>query len=400
MDFSEPERATRLKSELEEFIEAEVRPLEEEHERFLGPDAERHIFDDDFRQVPEYLDLKETIRKKAAEAGFWGMTMPEAVGGRGVDTLTDAIVAEFLANRPAGLHTYAVRGAGGGPTPILLACNEGQRERYLEPLMAGEATTCFALTEPEHGSDPNFLETTAEKDGDEWVIDGKKAWVSNAPYADFAMVFARTSGEPGEIRGISCLLVDTDTEGVEVGKIHRPMGHAWVAPAELIFEDCRVGEDALLGEEGEGFFQAMDWIGSARLGVAAGCVGSADFLVREAVKCAEGRETFGQPLIERQGISFPLAEVAMDVERTRQLYRYAAWKVDNGEDARKEVAMAKLAAANLEQRAADIAMQVHGGEGYSRRGPVEERFRTARGKRLTEGTDEMQKRTIVQELRE
>lgn len=400
MDFSEPERATQLKAELRGFIEEEIEPLEEAHERFLGPDAERHIFDDDFRQVPEYLELKKTIRTKAADAGFWGMTMPEEVGGRGVDTLTDAIVAEFLANRPSGLHTYAVRGAGGGPTPILLACDEAQRERFLEPLMAGEATTCFALTEPEHGSDPNFLETTAEREGDEWVINGRKAWVSNAPYADFAMVFARTSGEPGEIRGISCLLVDTDTDGVTVGEVHRPMGHAWVAPAELTFENCYVGEDALLGEEGKGFFQAMNWIGSARLGVAAGCVGSAEFLVNEAVGYAEQRETFGKPLIDRQGISFPLAEVAMDVERTRQLYRYAAWKVDNDEDARKEIAMAKLAAANLEQQAADVAMQVHGGTGYSRRGPVEERFRTARGKRLTEGTDEMQKRTIVQELRE
>jgi len=400
MDFSEPERATRLTADLEAFIEDEIAPLEAEHERFLGPDAERHIFDDDFRQVPEYLELKETIRKTSVEAGFWGMTMPEDVGGKGIDTLTDAIVAEFLANRPSGLHTYAVRGAGGGPTPILLACDEDQRERYLDPLMAGEKTTCFALTEPDHGSDPNFLETTAETDGDEWVIHGEKSWISNAPYADFAMVFARTGGDPGQISGISCFLVDMDTPGAEVGDIHRPMGHAWVAPAELSFEDCRVGEDALLGEEGKGFFQAMEWIGSARLGVAAGCVGSAEFLIEKAVDYAEERETFGKPLIERQGISFPIAEVATDVERTRQLYRYAAWKVDNGEDARREVAMAKLSAANLEHRAADVAMQVHGGEGYSRRGPIEERFRTSRGKRLTEGTDEMQKRTIVRELRD
>jgi alkylation response protein AidB-like acyl-CoA dehydrogenase len=400
MDFSEPESATRIVEELSEFIETEIRPLEAEHERFLGPDAERHIFDENFEQVSEYLDLKETIRKRSAEAGFWGMNMPESVGGRGIDTLTDAIVAEYLENQPPGLHTYAVRGSGGGPTPILLACDEDQRERYLDPLMAGEKTTCFALTEPDHGSDPNLMETTAEKDGDEWVIDGEKSWISNGPYADFAMVFARTSGEAGQIRGISCFLVDADTDGFEVGDIHRPMGHAWVAPSELSFENCRVPDTALLGEEGKGFYQAMSWIGSARLGVAAGCVGSAEFLVEKAIDYAEERETFGEPLVERQGISFPIAEVAMDVERTRQLYRYAAWKVDNDEDARKEIAMAKLAAANLENRAADVAMQVHGGKGYSRREPIEERYRTSRGKRLTEGTDEMQKRTIVQELRD
>jgi len=144
----------------------------------------------------------------------------------------------------------------------------------------------------------------------------------------------------------------------------------------------------------------MDWIGNARLGVAAGCVGSAQFLIEKAVDYAEERETFGEPLIDRQGISFPLAEVAADIERTRQLYRYAAWKADTGRDARKETAMAKLSAANLENDAADVSMQVHGGKGYSRREPIEERYRSSRGKRLTEGTDEMQKRTIVRELRD
>jgi alkylation response protein AidB-like acyl-CoA dehydrogenase len=399
MDFSEPEQAKQIKSELSEFIEDEIEPLEEEHEKFLGPDAERHIFDDNFEQVPEYLDLKETIRKRAAEAGLWGMSMPESVGGRGISTLTDSIIAEFLSNRPPGLHSYAVRGAGGGPTPILLACDDQQREEYLDPLMSGEKTTCFALTEPNHGSDPNLLETSAEKDGDEWVINGEKSWISNAPYADFAMVFARTSGDSGEVRGVSCFLVDSDTDGFEVGDIHRPMGHSWVAPSKLELDDCRVTDDQLLGEEGKGFYQAMNWIGNARLGVAAGCVGSAEFLIEKAVDYAEERETFGKPLIKRQGISFPIAEVAADIERTRQLYRYAAWKADNDRDARKEIAMAKLTAANLENKAADVSMQVHGAAGYSREEPIEERYRTSRGKRLTEGTDEMQKRTIVQEMR-
>ncbi len=400
MDFTEPERATRLKSELSSFFEQEIEPLEEEHSEFLGPDAERHIFDNDFKQVPEYLELKEEIRKRAADAGFWGMNMPESVGGRGIETLTYAIIAEYLGDRPPGLHTYAIRGAGGGPTPILLSCNDEQRDRYLHPLMEGEKTTCFALTEPEHGSDPNFLETTAERNGDEWVINGEKSWISNGPYADFAMVFARTSEESGHIRGISCFLVDAETPGFEVGDVHRPMGHAWVAPSKLKFDDCRVGNDKLLGEEGKGFYQAMDWISNARLTVAAECVGSAQYLLEKAVDYAEERETFGKPLIERQGLSFPLAEVATDIERTRQLYRYAAWKADNDSDARKEIAMAKLSAVNLENTAADVSMQIHGGKGYSRREPIEERYRTSRGKRLTEGTDEMQKRTIVQELRE
>lgn len=400
MDFSEPDRAVQLKDELSDFLMKETRPLEEEYMEYFGPDAEQNIFDGEFHQVSEYLNLKETIRKRSAEAGFWGMSMPEEVGGRGIDTLTNAIISEFLAKRPPGIHTYAVRGGGGGPTPILMACDEDQRERYLNPLMAGEKTTCFALTEPNHGSDPHFMDTTAEQANGDWIIDGEKAWISNAPHAHFAMVFARTSGESGEVRGITCFLVDMDNDGVDVGDLHRPMGSAQVAPSKLKFRACRVSDDQVLGEEGMGFYQAMRWIGNARLSVAAGSVGSAQFLVEKAIDFAEQRETFGEPLLDRQGISFPLAEVAMDIERTRQLYRYAAWKVDNDEDARKEVAMAKLAGANLEQRAADVAMQVHGARGYSRHEPIEEIFRVSRGKRLTEGTDEMQKQTIIRELRD
>jgi len=162
----------------------------------------------------------EKIRKKSVEAGFWGMSMPEEVGGGGVNVLTRAIVGEHLANRPPGFH-QGIFGGAGGPTPILIECDERQREKYLDPLMNGEKTTCFALTEPEHGSDPQYMNTTAEKDGDEWVINGSKYWISNGPYADFAKVFARTSGEDGDYHGITCFLVDADNSGYGVERIHR-----------------------------------------------------------------------------------------------------------------------------------------------------------------------------------
>jgi len=193
MDFSEPPEATQIKRALDDFIEAAVEPLESEHPEFLGEDYQRHIVDDDHYQVPEYREIVETIRKKSVEAGFYGMDMPEEAGGGGVDLLTAAIVTEHLANRPPGFHS-AIMGGAGGPTPILLACTEEQREEYLYPLMDGEITTCFALTEPDHGSDPHYMDATAEREGDEWVINGEKYWITNGPYADFAMVFARTSG--------------------------------------------------------------------------------------------------------------------------------------------------------------------------------------------------------------
>lgn len=397
MDFSEPSEAVQIKSALDDFIEQEVAPLEREHDQFLGEDYERHIVDENHRQVEEYREVLATLRKKSVEAGFYGMGMPEEVGGGGVDVLTRGLVAEHLANRPPGFHS-AITGGAGGPTPILLACDEDQREEYLEPLMAGEVTTCFALTEPAHGSDPHYMESTAEKDGEEWVIDGNKYWITNGPYADFAMVFARTSGEPGDYGGISAFLVDADNPGYSVERIHRTMGLTPGGQCELRFEDCRVSDKQVLGEIDQGFQTAMNWIGGGRINIAASSVGSAQFLLDLAVDYARDRETFGKPIGHRQGISFQLADLATEIEQVRQLYRYAAWKIDQGERARKEESMAKLKGAELYNEAADVAMQVHGGSGFMKDLPIERDYRTARVFRIFEGTDEIQRRTIAREL--
>ncbi|MBZ6495228.1 acyl-CoA dehydrogenase family protein [Natrinema longum] len=397
MDFSEPSEAVQISKALDDFIEQEVAPLENEYEQFLGADYEKHIVDDEHRQVPEYRNIVEKIREKSVEAGFYGMTMPEEVGGGDVDILTRAIVGEHMSNRPPGFHS-AIFGGAGGPTPILLSCDERQREEYLEPLMDGEITTCFALTEPGHGSDAHHMDTRAEKDGDEWVINGQKVYITNGPYADFAMVFARTSGEDGDLEGITCFLVDDDTPGFEVGKIHRAMGMTPGTHAELHFDDCRVGEDQVLGEVDQGFQAAMSWIGGGRINIAAGAVGTAQFLLDLSVEYARDRETFGKPIGHRQGVSFQLAELATDIEQVRQLYRYAAWKMDEGERARKEESMAKLRGAKLANDAADVAMQVHGGAGFMKDLPIERNYRAARVFRIFEGTDEIQKRTIAREL--
>lgn len=397
MDFSEPSEAVQIKNALDDFIDREVAPLEEEYDQYLGEDYERHIVDENHRQVEEYREIQETIRKKAVEAGFYGMEMPEEVGGGGVDILTRGLVAEHLSNRPPGFHG-AIMGGAGGPTPILLACDEQQREEYLDPLMAGEITTCFALTEPAHGSDPQYMESTAEKDGDEWVLNGNKYWITNGPYADFAMVFARTSGDPGDYHGISAFLVDADTPGYSVERIHRTMGLTPGGQCELRFDDCRVNEDQILGEIDQGFQTAMNWIGGGRINIAAASVGSAQYLLDLSVEYARDRETFGKPIGHRQGVSFQLADLATDIEQVRQLYRYAAWKMDQGKRARKEESMAKLRGAELYNEAADVAMQVHGGSGFMKDLPIERDYRTARVFRIFEGTDEIQRRTIAREL--
>ncbi|MFC4540360.1 acyl-CoA dehydrogenase family protein [Halosolutus amylolyticus] len=398
MEFSVPEEARHINRALDDFIEQEVKPLEDEHPKFFGEDRERHIVDDENLQCEEYRELVHRVKKKAAEAGFYGMEMPEEVGGGGVDILTRSIVGEHVANREPGLHEYGVLGTEGGPTPILLACNESQREKYLYPLMDAEISSAFAISEPECGSDPQYMNTTAEKDGDEWVINGKKYWISNGPYADFAMVFARTSGEDGDIDGITCFLVDAENPGYKVGKIHRTMGLTPGMQSELIFDDCRVGKDQILGEVGEGFQTAMSWIGGGRLNIAAYTVGKAQYLLDLAVDYANQRETFGTEIRNRQGVSFPLADLATDIEQTRLLYRYAAWKMDQDEHARKEESMAKLRGAELYNKAADVAMQVHGGAGFMKSLPIEHEYRAARVYRIFEGTDEIQRRTIANEL--
>lgn len=395
MDFSEPEEARQIKKALDGFIEREVDPLEDEHPEFLDEDYERHIVDERNRQVDEYLDVKREIRQKSAEAGFWGMDMPEEVGGGGLSHTTSTVVMEHLMNRAPGFHG-AITGGAAAPTPILMECTEQQREEYLEPLMAGEITTCFALSEPSHGSDPHFMETTAERDGDEWVIDGEKCWISNGPYADFAMVFARTSGEPGDVDGITCFLVDS--EDYDVGKIHRTMGLTPGDQCELLFDDVRVDEDAVLGEVGGGFMSAMEWVGGGRLAIAAICVGKSQYLLDLASEYAGERETFGKPIGHRQGVSFPIADLASEVEMVRQLYRYAAWRMDEGEPARLQESMAKLRGAELYNQAADVAMQVHGGAGFMKSLPIERCYREARVMRIFEGTDEIQRRSIAREL--
>jgi alkylation response protein AidB-like acyl-CoA dehydrogenase len=191
------------------------------------------------------------------------------------------------------------------------------------------------------------------------------------------MVFARTSGEDGDYEGISCFLVDRDNPGYEVEKVHRTMGLAPGGQAELRFEDCRVGEEQVLGEIDQGFAAAMDWIGGGRIAIAANAVGSSQFLLDLATDYAGDRETFGKPIGHRQGVSFQLADLATDVESVRQLYRYAAWKIDEGERARKEESMAKLRGAQLDNDAADVAMQVYGGAGFMKDTPIERQYRSA-----------------------
>jgi alkylation response protein AidB-like acyl-CoA dehydrogenase len=402
MDFEVPGEVRQMRRTVDEFIEREIEPLEAEYDRFLGEDAEAEMVDGtgtDYRLRDEFMELWREIRERSVEAGIYTMHMPESVGGGGLDILPFTVLVEHIENRnPDGFHSLIWD--TGTVTEMLLPASEDdyQREAYFEPVMNGEKLSAFALSEPGHGSDATFMETTAERDGTEWVIDGEKAFISKGAVADFLMVHARTAGQPGDVSGITSFLVDAENPGVSVTKVQRPMGGQPGRQAILSFDDCRVDEAQVLGEVGEGFSQLIGWIGAGRLTIPASAVGRSQWMLDRSVEYAAERETFGTPIGDRQGVRFQLAEAATDIEQTRWLYRYAAWKADRDERVVREQSMAKLRGARLWNDVADVAVQVHGGAGFMRSLPFEAEYREARAARIYEGTDEIQKRTIAREL--
>ena len=385
MEYHDSDEAKQLAAEARVFMDDVVIPTERE---YLGDGP-----------VPE--DVIADLRDEARERGIYCPQIHEEHGGGGYDFADVLPLFEEAGRSLLGATAMRVDAPDeGNMHTIELVGTESQKEEFLEPLVAGELRSGFSMTEPRDGagSDPKMMRTRAEKDGDEWVINANKYWITNAPYADFAMVFARTSGEDGDYDGVTCFLVDADNPNYEVARIHRTMGMTPGGHGELNLSDCRVPEDRVMGEVGGGFQAAMNWIGGGRINIAASAVGNAQYLLDLAVDYAKDRETFGKPISRRQGISFQLADLATDIEQVRHLYRYAAWKIKNDERARKEESMAKWKGAQLNNKAADIAMQVFGGAGFMKDQPIERQYRSARVLRIFEGTDEIQQRTIAREL--
>ena len=373
MDFAIPEETRQLCDAVGRFIDREIRPLDEQ---VKGEDI-----------TPP--DLIQEARQRGVAAGFYGMFMPEEVGGGGLDLLPTAMLMEDVARRGSRMTRFAL-GAHGGPTPILLACNDEQREKFLAPVMRAEKTTCFALTEPDAGSDAAAIRTTAVKDGDNYILNGVKHFITNGPYADFAMVYAVTDKELGARGGVTCFLVDMDTPGFSVARVQKTMAGDELQ-AELALEDCIVPAQNILGEIGQGFLLAMRWIGHGRLLIGAMCVGVADLLLKMSTDYAKQRVQFGKPIASKQAIQWMLADTATEIYAARMMVYDAAWKADQGENIVKETSMVKLFATEMVNRAADRALQVHGGMGYMRDLPIERIFREVRVLRIVEGTSEIQR---------
>lgn len=401
-----PPDIAALIEEIDAFIEAEIRPLEEQNARFFDHRREYSRTDYENGGIPsrDWEALLEEMMDRADRAGLWRYQLPEELGGRGGSNLAMAIVREHMARRGIGLHNdpqSEISIIGNFPTVILLHefGTAQQKNALLDAALSRQAALAFGLTEPNHGSDATYLETTAMRDGEEWVISGMKRFNSGMHRATHDLVFARTSGEPGHPLGITAFIVPRDAPGLSVDfywwTFNMPTDHA-----EVSLNEVRVGDDAILGELDKGLALAQRFVHENRIRQAASSLGSAAFCIDEAVRWARERTVWGKPLWRNQGIQFPLAELWTDCELVRGLVRSTAAELDRKHhmEVTHLVAMANYRANRLACEAADRAMQTCGGLGYTRHMPFEHIYRHHRRYRITEGSEEVQLRKVGYEL--
>ena len=338
-------------------------------------------------------ELRDAIKAKAIEAGLYAANMPAEVGGAGLDTLTWLLYERELGRANYALHWTCVA----RPSNILMACKGEQRERYLLPAVRGERADCMAMTEPGIGSDVRGMKCSARADGDDFVINGTKHFISHADEADFVILYAATGEEEtprGKKKLITAFLIDKGTPGYTVRDGYKNVSHRGYNNCILEFNDCRVHKSQILGELHQGFEVANDWLGATRLQVAATCLGRAERALEHAKQWAVDRVQFGQQIGKFQGVSFKLADMAMELKAAELLTFEAAWKFDQGQAADMDMAMAKLKATEALAFIADEAIQIHGGMGLMSDLPLERIWRDARVERIWEGTSEIQRHII------
>lgn len=374
MDFSLSDEDRQLRDTVREFVEEVVNPVWQEIER-----TDR---------------LPDTVIARAKELGLFGLSIAPEYGGLGLTVVQKALVHEMLGRGPWGLASYISVHTGIGCTGINLFGTKEQKERYLPKMASGEWLGCFALTEPGAGSDAGNLQTRAERDGDHWVLNGRKIFITNAPYAHHALVFARAP------KGITAFIVDTDTPGFQIGQVFDTLGHKGSAICELVFEDCRIPADALVGEEGKGFDIAKRSLSEGRTMLSARSVGAAQKAMELAIEHGEARHTFGKPLLDHQALAFRLARMSARTEAARMLVYRSAWLIDRGSPAIRESSTAKYFCGEALWQTVDDAIQMLGGYGYIRGEYMLDRiWRDARVVRVYDGSSEVQQMLIAQRLR-
>lgn len=375
--------------------------LDEKHamlQKLFRQFAETEFTKELLDRLDETGEFDWDIHKKMAKYGFMGVKIPVKYGGQGGDYLAYAIMVEELARVSPVLSIYANTSNSLGGGPLMLAGSEEQKQEYLPPVARGEKILVFGLTEPGAGSDAGGTVTTAVKDGDDYILNGRKTFISGAPFADHCIVFAKTDPSQKGSRGISMFIMDMKLPGVSVGKHEQKMGICGYPTSDVIMEDVRVSASCLVGPLHKGFQYAMKTLDGGRLGMAAQAVGIAQGCLEEAVKYAKERRQFGRPIADFQGVSFMIADMATDVAAARELVYHAAELKDKEMEASAACAMAKYFAAEAANRCAYKAMQVHGGYGYMKEYKVERFYRDARITSIYEGTSQIQQLVIANSL--
>ncbi|MFK7854727.1 MAG: acyl-CoA dehydrogenase family protein [Granulosicoccus sp.] len=343
------------------------------------------------------MDLVRELQNKAIEAGLYAANIPEQFGGAGLDTVTWLLYEKELGRANYALHWTCVA----RPSNILCAGTDEQREQYLDPCIAGEKWDCLAMTEPGAGSDLRGMSASARQDGDDWILNGSKHFISHADIADFAICFMATGEEQtprGKKKLITAFFVDKGTPGFTVRDGYRNVSHRGYTNAILEFDNCRIHKRQMLGELHKGFKVANDWLGATRLQVGASCLGRADRAFTHAVEYAAQRKQFGQAIGKFQGVSFKLADMATEIKAAELMILEAGWKYDNGTATDADMAMAKLKSTEMLAMVADEALQIHGGMGLMEDLPLERIWRDARIERIWEGTSEIQRHIISRAL--
>jgi alkylation response protein AidB-like acyl-CoA dehydrogenase len=339
---------------------------------------------------------KEELKELAA-LGAFGVAVPEELGGAGLDYVSLALVLEEIAAGDGGTSTVISVNNCPVCSIGMMYANEQQKQQWLRPLAQGEMLGAFALTEPHTGSDAAALRTTATRDGDDYIINGTKQFITSGKHADVAIVFAVTDKAAGK-KGISAFWVPTNTPGYIVAGIEHKMGQHSSDTAQILFENCRVPAANMIGEPGQGYKIALSGLEGGRIGIASQSVGMARSAFEAALKYARERESFGKPIFEHQSVQFKLSEMAMQLEAARQLIWHAASLKDAGQPCLKEAAMAKLFASEMAERVCSDAIQIHGGYGYTADFPVERIYRDVRVCQIYEGTSDIQKLLIARAL--
>lgn len=377
MDFQLTEEQKMFQAMVRDFATNEVKPIA--------------------AQVDEEAKFPAEIVKKAAELGLFGITIPEEYGGSGGDYLSMTIAAEELCRASASIGVVFLASLSLACYPIYKFSNEEQKRKFVTPLAKGEKLACFALTESGAGSDAAAVETTATLQGDNYILNGTKMFITNGAEAEIAVVFATVDKSLGH-RGINAFIVEKGTPGFSVGKEENKLGIRGSSTTELIFENCQIPAANHLGEQGRGLRVALEAIDSSRVTVAAQALGIAQAAFDDALSYAKDRQQFGQPLVNFQAIQWMLADMATQIDAARLLTYRSAWLKDHDMPFVKEAAMAKVYAAETSRMVTNNAMQIHGGYGYCKDYPIERYLRDAKITEIYEGTSEMQRMTIARAL--